>query len=753
MKEVFFDVETASEVDIEEVGTQNYIWHPSTHLLMVSWAIGDGQVHLWEPDLEPIPPRLLEILQDSTYLKIAWNVKMERSAVKRFLNLDIPIQQWFDVMVLARYLSLPGKLKEACSALNLPADVAKHAEAGDELIPVFCMPVRMGGKVTLFGIEPTFFNTRQNKPEEWKRFCEYCRQDTFVERYIYRGLYRFMLPQEQIELWYLDQLINERGMPVNMTVVRNGLKMAQDSLEIVRKKLHELTGLENPNSDQQMLAWLKNQGYTATSMNKKVVKVALDNPGKLTPLGQEVLMIRKEFKRSSYTKLENILLRVNAEDRLPDCFAYMGASRTGRWAGQDVQFQNVARPDKKVEDNLIRVLELIEKLDMENAIKEFAPKYTIAGKEYILPSVLGMVVSCLRSVFQAKPGNILIVSDLSSIENRVLGWLAGCQSILDVFLKKDANGKPLDGYKAFAVLMYRIAYEEITKEMRQVAKPAVLGCGYGLGPGVIYHEDTDTYEIIWQCDECLVRGVPLDHECKDDKGNRISDLMKTGLLGYAENMGVQLTPEQAYKAWKTFRDAYPEVPALWSAVERAAVEAIKTGKKSKPHIRQSNGEYREVSFIEFSRVKRKNGQFILRCLLPSGRYLHYMNARVQESKEKSKTGRDYTKYSIYYDGIGHGVGATTHKVSWAPVYTYGGKLVENIVQAISRDVLTKGMLRAELYGMPIVGHVHDEIISEVKDEFERARLIDLKEAMSAPIDWAPGLPLGADGFEGTVYHK
>jgi DNA polymerase bacteriophage-type len=750
-KELFLDFETASEVDLEEVGTLNYAQHPSTRPLMCSWAIDDGEVHLWEPDLGPMPERLRRDLLDPAVLKLSWNVKMERSILKYCLEIDIPITQWFDVMVLARYCSLPGKLKDACFALNLPMEVSKHAEAGDECINMFCFPVRMGGKETLFGIEPAFFNTRQNKPEEWKRFCEYCRQDTFVERYIYRGLRGFMLPQKQIDLWYLDQVINERGMPVNMKVVRNALKMALESIESVRKRLQDMTGLENPNSDQKMLAWLQAQGYSATSMNKKVVKVALADPN-LTPLAQEVLLIRQEFKRSSYTKLENILKRISPDDRLRDCFAYMGASRTGRWSGQDVQFQNLARPDKKVEENLTRVLELIGNADMENALKEFSPKYKIGGKEYILPSVLGMVVSCLRSIFEAKQGKILVVSDLSSIENRVLGWLAGCNAILEVFRKN------LDSYKAFAVLMYCVTYEEVTKAMRQIAKVPVLGCGYGLGPGVTYHQDTGEYEIIWQCDECLQRNVSLDHRCLDEKGNRIGDLVKTGLLGYAENMGVQMTPEQAYKAWKAFREAYPEIPALWSAVERAAVDAIRTGKKTKPQIKKrgwgyQEEDYQEIPFIEFSRVKRRNGQFVLRCLLPSGRYLHYINARVTEEEKVSQGGRKYVKYNIYYDGIGHGVGATTHKTSWAPVYTYGGKLVENIVQAISRDILTEGMLRTEEIGMPIVGHCHDEIIVEVDDDLGRAGLGDLNQAMAAGIDWAPGLPLGADGFEGMNYRK
>lgn len=748
MREVFLDFETASEVDIREVGTTNYIRHPSTHVLMCSWAIDDGQINLWEPDLAPMPERLRLALLNPRVLKLAWNVKMEKSVLKYLLDMDISIHQWFDVMVLARYCSLPGKLKDACSALSLPADVSKWAEAGDEMIDLFCKPKRKGGKATLFGIEPPFYNTRQNKPEEWKTFCEYCRQDSFVERYIYRGLYKFMLPPKELDLWYLDQLINDRGMPVNMTVVRNGLKMALESREILRKMLADMTGLENPNSDDQMLGWLKTQGYGATSLNKKVVKVALDHPGELTLLGQEVLMIRKEFKRSSYTKLENILLRISEDDRLKECFAFMGASRTGRWSGLDFQFQNLARPDKKVEENLARVLELITNADMETALKEFAPTYKIGGVTKTIPSVLGMVVSCLRSIFEAKPGNILVVSDLSSIENRVLGWLAGCRGILDVFRQN------LDSYKAFAVLMYGVPYELVDKIMRQIAKPAVLGCGYGLGPGVKYHADTGEYEIIWQCDECLEKGVPLDHVCTDKNGNRISDLVKTGLLGYAENMGVSLTPEQAYKAWLTFRESFPEVPALWYAVEQAAIKTIRTGKKHKPVMKRADGSYREVPYVEFSRVTRTNGKYILRCKLPSGRYLHYINARVsEEEKVSQRTGKTYIKYSIFYDGVGHGVGATTHKIAWAPVYTYGGKLVENIVQAISRDVLTEGMFRAEEMGMPIVGHVHDEIICEVKEEIGRAELDDLRYAMSAPIPWAPGLPLGADGFEGLVYHK
>ena len=736
MKEVFLDWETRSLADLLEVGSAVYFADPSTEGLMLAWAIDDEEVQIWEPDLGPIPTRLENALRDATVKKIAWRVEFERSCFEKFCKIEIPIEEWFDVMVLARYMSLPGKLGEACSALKLPSEVSKMVEEGDEMIQLFSIPADRGGRETLWGVEPPFFNSRENHSREWETFKTYCKQDTFVERYIYRLLHRFMLPEEELQNWYLDQTINRRGMPVAMTFAQNGLKMALQSIDKLRGTLKELTGLENPNSDSQILEWVTKQGYPYTSMNKNLVKAALEGTS-LTPLAREVLEIRKEFRRSSYKKLESILHRVSADGRLRDLFAFMGGSRTGRWAGQDVQFQNLARPDKKVEKNLARALQLIETSNFDAAIEEFSPEFEIEGKKHKIPSVIGMVISCLRSIFQAEEGKILVVCDLSAIENRVLGWLAGCDSILKVFRDN------LDPYLAFAALMYRIPYSQVSKDQRQVAKPAVLGCGYGLGPGVLRLENPDTgevtYSIIWKCSECLLNAHP-DHECRDEKGNRKGDLQQTGLLGYAANMGVKLTPKQAWDAHRAFQQEYPEVPQLWWDLEKAAICTIQTGKKS------------VVRFIEFSRVKRKDGTFLLRIKLPSGRYLHYLNARVTSDIKKSKrTGKEYTKHSIFYDGIGHGVGATTHKIGWAPVYSYGGKLAENVTQAVSRDILAHGMRLADEIGMTIVGHVHDEIVCE--EEKDGFGLLDLKSCMSETPVWAPGLPLSADGYESKVYKK
>lgn len=703
---------------------------------------------MWECDREPMPQRLRSALLDSSVLKLSWNVPFERRGFARFCGIETSIDQWFDVKILALYFSLPGKLKAACKALHLPTHIAKMAEAGNKSIHLFSKPKKKRkSKATLFGEEPPtyVFNNRENKPEQWQVFCDYCKQDSRVESYIHSLLRpNFMLPRNELILWYMDQAINQRGMPVNRLLVKNGVALAKRSLENLRKMLVEKTGLENPNSDEQMLGWLKTQGYTATSMNKKVVEVQL-REAKLTPLGREVILIRKEFKRSSWTKLEAILMRLSDDDRLRECFAFYGASRTGRWAGQDVQFQNLARPSKDIEKNLPRVLELIAACDFETLQSEFAPIVEVEGIKIKLPSVLSAVVSCLRSVFQAKSGHIFVVSDLSAIENRVLGWLAGCHAILDVFKRG------LDPYLAFACHMYNIKYEQVTKDQRQIAKPATLGCGYGLGPGVVKNPD-GTYSIIWKCSECEQK-VKSGHRCYDENNNPVGDLMKTGLLGYAESMGITLTPEQAYESWLAFHKAYPEVPELWTALERAAIRTIQTGKKTIPSVKLEDGGYRLIPWVEYSRVKFGN-QWVLRCKLPSGRYLHYINARVhEEEKYSERTGRFYIKKSIFYDGIGHGVGATTKGAVWGKVYTYGGKLTENIVQAISRDILAHGMMLAEEMGFTLVGHVHDELICEEKLEQFRLGLPELIRCMAQTPIWAPGLPLGADGYESGVYKK
>jgi DNA polymerase len=676
---------------------------------MLSYAFGDGQVQLWEPHKGPLPPKLEKALLDPDTLKIAHNAGFEWNVFFHVLKMKIPLEQWRDTAAMARYISLPGALESICEILKLESGKDKD---GKRLIQLFSLSARDEEEITLFGTRSRF-NDWESHPEDWEKFCNYCRQDTSVERQLYRMFQHFPMPESEWKVWQLDQRINQRGVPANLQFANKALDFAIRSQKEVMELLRQKTGLANPNSVKQLLPWLQNEGYSRGSLNKLEVKIGCDS---LSQAGKDVIALRAESSKTSFKKLEALKLKISEDGRLRNAFLYYGASRTGRWSGggggkgknRGVQFQNLPRPTKQVEKNLDRAIQLIETGDFETAKKEFAPQG--------VPSVITMVTGCIRSVFQATPDKKLVVCDLGAIENRVLGWLAGCDAILDVFRQG------LDPYVAFAVKMFGQPYEILIcdKDKRQIAKAPVLGCGYALGHGT---------EIINGERVAIIRL------------NKYGNEVKTGLIAYAENMGIKLTPDQSYLAVTTFRRDYPEVVQLWSDVEDAVIQVLKHGGKV------------PVSKVEFSRKRRKDGTFVLRMHLPSGRCLHYLNARIQEEEATSKKGEKYKREVIYYDGIGHGVGATTEKIEWAPVKAYGGKFVENMDQAISRDLLVYGMTQANEIGMSIVGHVHDEILCEENiGEFEFG-LEDLKSCMVANPSWAQDLPLAAEGYCGKVYKK
>ena len=729
MNLLFIDYESRSELDLRVVGLDRYIKHPTTQVLMMSYAFGDGPIERWEPHTGPMPAKLCAALHDPDTVKLAWNWPFEHGISLHVLGIEIPHEQAVDIMVLARHLSLPGKLELAGPAIGLLYDELKKAE-GKRLIELFSKPFRLGGKATLFGTTEPEFHGPHDRPKEWAQFGEYCDADVISERAIYNIVSQIKFPEKERRAWLLDQKINERGIPVNRVFAEKALALCLKSKERLVHKLKEVTQLKNPNSRPQFLPWAQQRGFPFLSLGKEFVRAALQPDSGIDDTLRSALKLRQQASRTSYTKFEKLLDLLSDDDRLRHQFAFMGAARTGRWAGKDFQAQNLPRPVKAVEKNYNKALQFIENcplpvtdayLDLvESECKKWDPTLT----------VMGMVISCVRSAFQAPAGKKLVVCDLSSIENRVLGWLAGCDAIARVF----REGR--DAYIDFASKIYNRAYQTMiqivegkhkakdkeVEEQRQIAKPGSLGCGYGLGPGVIKHPD-GTYEAI---------------RVKDAYGNEVL----TGLMGYAANMGVQLTPEQAYLAWETFRKSYPEVVELWSKYEKACIKVLETGRAVR------------VGPIIFSRRARKDGSVILRIELPSGRGLHYLAARVQEETAYRKSDKsEYKKKLVIYDGIGHGVGKIGKGSAWGPVKTYGGKTTENVDQGLSRDVLVEGLLSADDAGATVIMHAHDEIVCEEYDDPFAFGIMDLKRIMESPIDWAPNLTLGAEGFETRCYRK
>lgn len=706
------DHETYSELDLTEVGVAVYSRHPSTEILMTSYAFDDGPVKQWVPaEGEPMPRDLREGLTDPEVIKFAWNKSFEWNIWKNVEGIEIPHNQWRDPMVLAFGLSLPGQLEKAGKVVELPEDKQKVAR-GKALVRKFC------GPRTPTKAKPWRRSSIVTDPEEWEEFLFYNRQDVEAERAIWRRIRRWDMSPQEWELWFLDQEINEAGIPINLRVVENAIRVYHVVVEKRLAEMRELTGLENPNSGKQLLPWLRDHGYPFFDLRKGHVQRAIDGVkaelakyesegtvhfgvGSLTneerrhltsvrqPITRElldVLELRQEVSKSSVKKYNALWVASNHDEGvLRNAFQFAGAGRTWRWSARKYQPQNLARPVPYLEapEAQAAAVRHLEFLDAE-------------AIELIYDKPMDLLSTCVRPVVQAPEGQVFDDSDLNAIENRVLGWLSGDRKILRVF----ELGR--DPYVDFSTYMFGGTYAERwaeykggNKSKRTTSKPAVLGCGYMLGPGEeIENEDTGEIEA-------------------------------TGLLGYAWNMGVKLTPEQSKTAVKVFRSTYTDVVEFWRAIDKAARRCIRTK------------ALQRVGHITFD----ISGPF-MRMGLPSGRHLHYCRPRIQDAK----TPWGEVRPTITYEGL-------NDKNHWARVKTHPGKLTENADQAVSRDLLAHGMKLAKKRGLDIRLHVHDQLVTLSREDAGERNLKILEEAMSEPPPWARDLPLAAKGMVSKIFIK
>lgn len=689
-KMLHLDFETASELDVSEVGTWRYATHPSTKALMLGYSFGNER-SLWEPHLEPMPKRLLDALCDPWCPLAAWHSQFERLVLWKVLDIYTDIDRWTDPMIRARYCSLPGSLEKVAKILDTQTKkmATKNLfKKNDSLKDMFCKPLRMGGEITLFGVEPTTYRDWDTHPKEWKLFREYCMDDVAAEEEILEVLKEFDLPDWEYELWKLDQEINDRGIFIDPVLLQGSMLVVERARADLRKKLIELTKLSNVNSNPQILAFVRQHGYSFSSIGKAFVKRALGGDCNLDDVAKEVLNLRTQLAKTGVNKLEACKKAVDDDGRIHHILSFYGAARTGRWSGSLLQPQNLVKASKEVESKYERALELLKAADYDSICKEYSSPLDVAS-------------AAIRPILRAKPGSTLVIADLNAIESRGAAWISGCNSLMEVF----RNGR--DPYCAFAALIdptktYEYFYHEWKvlgkKTNRTNAKPATLGCGYGLSGG--------TVEI-------------------DDEGNDV----KTGLLGYADSMGIELAPDFAQKCVDIFRNAYPEIPQAWYALQEAFAKAVQTGE-----------------LIELDYISMQMRGKVLCLKLPSGRSLHYINPKVTYEEKISKRGNKYQAMQISYEGIDQ----VTRQ--WTRVDTWGGKIFENVVQAICRDILAYGMVKATERGFVIVLHVHDELVAEVPED-SNLGVEELVECMCEVPDWAPGFLIGAEGFKTNFYRK
>jgi DNA polymerase len=673
------DIETASELDLRECGVDAYSRHSSTRILMCSWRIGEQPIRTWTCEDGGAPPELIKVLLDPGIRKWAHNATFERVLFMNVWKLHLPIAQWRCTMAWAFMLGLPGGLDHLGEVLLLPEHLKKGKD-GLRLMKIFSMPHKPTKK------RPDPWRNATTDPEEWAKFVAYNVQDVVAESFIAEHrLNRYVLPENEWVMWEIDQEINERGLPIDRDLVTNAVVMVEEETANLMMSLRDMRGLENPNSDKQFGPWIRAQGFPFNDLKKATVaRVMLDEDFSHIKVA---LQLRAQLKRTSVKKFFAVQESVAADDRLRYTFQFCGASRTGRWAGRGAHFHNPAKPSKELAPYSTDIIASVRAGDTQWIMDMYG-------------SPMHALSSVVRGMVRARPGHILKVADLASIESRVIAWLARCPALMQVFL----DG--LDVYQSFATYLYRTApplsrhklYSEITKEERNLAKPPVLGCGFRLSGG------------------------------EDMISPKTGDPIKTGLYGYAENMGIPMTRDEAHYAVGVFREAYPEIVQFWYDLEAAAMHVIQRGGTS------------TCGHLTFDML----GPF-MRMILPSGRALHYLRPKIE--KRMMPWGKE--KWSLTFEGeedLGDG------RKRWGRQATHGGKLAENGTQAVANDILRDGIIEARDIGFHIVGHSHDEDLAE-EPVNSTLTVADLCKAMTRPLLWAPGLPLGAAGYEATTYRK
>ena len=432
MLNLSIDLETFSSVPIAKAGAYKYVQSPDFEILLMAYSV-DGS----EPEIidlaqgETIPQWLYEAIRSSDYIKHAYNAAFEWYCLSKFYGALLPVNQWRDTMLHGLYCGFTAGLDATGKALGLSPDKQKLS-VGKSLIRYFCIPCT-----------PTITNGQRRRnlpkhdPAKWELFKTYCKGDVITEMEIDRRLSAFPVPDEIEKQWQTDMIINARGVAVDMDLVHGALQIGNSTREKLMQEAVRITGLENPNSIAQLSRWLETEtNETVTDLRKETVATLLE--GQLvTGDAERMLKIRQELGKTSTKKYDAIEACVGIDGRVRGLLQFYGANRSGRWAGRLVQVQNLPRT-------------YLEQLDVARAAVK---KQQADALRFCFGSVNDTLSQLIRTSFVAAPGNKLVDADFSSIEARIISWLAQENWRLEVF---KTHGKI---YEASASQMFTAAWE------------------------------------------------------------------------------------------------------------------------------------------------------------------------------------------------------------------------------------------------------------------------------------------------------
>lgn len=651
---LWLDTETFGTLDLLKVGSYRYAYHEDMEVLLFPYAFDDGDPQLVDVDGRPLrqaleqdAPELLARLE-SPEICVFHNSNFDRHILAAS-DIVIPVERIEDTMVQAYTLGYPGKLERLGTVLGLPEEMTKHAE-GKKLINRFCKPAPKSHKADRYD--------RYSHPDEWDRFCEYAKQDIVAMRECHRRMPRVNLTTTERKVWYLDQKINDRGVRVDMKLVRAAVELAQDRQREVTDEIQHCTwgAVDKHTKSTAILEFCREAGVKMPNLQKETVEAMLKVGGMPEDVTR-LLQLRVEANKATVSKYTAIGARVSNDGRLRGGFQYGGAVRTLRWAGRGAQLHNLARPPWWLDQAM-------------------AAEAVLGGYVGLLyPDPLDIVKGIVRGSFIPARGKRFAVSDLSNIEGRLTAWVCDETWKIKAFDDFDHGIGP-DIYKKTYAESFGIPVEDVDKDGRQIGKVQELAGGYQGWIGA------------WET--------------------------------FANTYGLPPFPEEEIcEIMGNWRDAHPRTRSMWGMLEKVWRHAIKH-----PGQGWTCGKHLTMRYYP------KHDMLLVR--IPSGRFVVYLNPK---------------------SGDQLGYMGQNDRGMWVFVDTYGGKLLENLVQAIARDVLAWAMLSLDALGYDLVMHVHDEVVAEVDASIADDALSHINEVLATVPEWAPGLPLAAAGFTADRYRK
>lgn len=749
MSYLFLDFETFSEADLKKVGSYAYAEHPTTEVLICTYAFDDEPVRVWDcTDGSDMPGdlhrALRRLVKPNSRIKMVWHngSMFDRRIMKHCWGFDIPVSNTIDTMIWAFRHALPGSLDALCEVLGVSADNAKD-KRGKALIQRFSKPTPKNYKIRRY--------TAETHPDEWALFIKYAVSDITAMREVFHKLPRWGNSEFEDRVLELDQLINDRGFKVDVALAEAAIEAvekhkAQLQEEAQRKYGGSLTGKDFLPILRELAPAHRIHNAQKSTLNDLLADDDLPDDART------IIEMRLGAASTASTKYNPLLLGRSSDDRRRGCIQYGGAKRTLRFAGKGFQPQNLARgyyhDDPKNKKKKVRYDWMSEK-DWWRVTHplSYGIDLLFKGRAHRRFDVAKLTASTVRSCIIPEVGHKFVVADYSNVEGRGLAWLAGEETALDTFRAG------LDIYCVTAGKMFGMDPDYILEsrsDLRQIGKACELGLGYAGGVGAFVQFAKNLGLNLVDMAKTMDGTFP-DHiwaaTARGYEWARIQEAKRPPRPGEKDDRPSYILDK---KVWRTcdaikrmWRESHPETVAFWRDIEDAAMAAIRNPGK------EFTAGPRGVKFsrsVETDNNGNKVAGWWLRMTLPSGRVMSYPGVGLSVSKETDEDGKVSTNVRIKYQGENQ----LTRQ--WGFQYTYSGKLVENCTQALCRDLLANALLNVEANGYPIVLHVHDEIICETPD-LPEYNVAELERLMCELPEWAEGFPLVAEGAELKRYAK